>query len=182
MAMRSWLIWTAGFLAFPLGGIVGGSVDTPLAALIGGVLAGAVIGIGQSLASSGRLDWRRWVPATALGHGLGLLLGAVAVGFATSLGALALMGAVTGLVLGGAQALVLPARARHRLAWAAAIPALWALGWTVTTLVGVDVKAHYAVFGSTGAITFSALSGALLHLLVPVGTTIGVRTRIGDLA
>ena len=103
--------------------------------------------------------------------GLGLLLGASAVGFATSLADLAVMGALTGLVLGSAQALVLPARARYRGTWAAAIPVLWALGWTVTTLAGVDVDRQFSIFGAIGAITFSALSGVLLHGLVPVRTT-----------
>ena len=41
----------------------------------------------------------------------------------------AVMGALTGVILGPAQALALPARAIHRLTWAVALPALWALGW-----------------------------------------------------
>ena len=57
---------------------------------------------------------------------------------------------------------------RSRLVWAAAMPLLWALGWTVTTLIGVAVDQQFTVFGAAGAVTFSALSGALLHLLLPV--------------
>jgi hypothetical protein len=62
------------------------------------------------------------------------------------------------------------------------MPLLWSLGWTVTTLVGVDVEKQYTHFGITGALTFSALSGLLLHVLLPYrqtvdplaeGTTIG---------
>jgi hypothetical protein len=60
---------------------------------------------------------------------------------------------------------------RYRVAWAAAIPVLWALGWTLTTLAGVDVDKQYTIFGSAGAVTFSALSGALLHRLLPARTT-----------
>ena len=45
---------------------------------------------------------------------------------------------------------------------------LWALGWTVTTLVGVAVEEQFSVFGAAGAITFSALSGVLLNVLLPV--------------
>jgi hypothetical protein len=114
--------------------------------------------------------------------GLGLALGATAVGFGTSLADLAAMGAITGLVLGGAQALALPARTRYRLAWAAAIPALWALGWTVTTLSGIDVERQFSIFGASGAITFSALSGLLLHQLLPERAAAGARhaqTQIG---
>ena len=56
---RPWLIWTAGFLSFPIAGIAGaavaGRVDSPTAALVAGLVTGAVIGAGQSLASSRRL-------------------------------------------------------------------------------------------------------------------------------
>jgi hypothetical protein len=169
--LRTWLIWTAGFLAFPLAGLAGtavvGRVDSPVAALVGGTVAGLGIGLGQTLASRGRFDIRRWVPATGIGMGLGLLLGAVTVGYETSLPDLALMGALTGLVLGPAQALALPRGARWRWAWAAAMPVLWALGWTTTTLGGIAVDEQFTVFGAYGAITFSALSGLLLLLLLP---------------
>jgi len=169
--LRTWLIWTAGFLAFPLAGLAGtavvGRVDSPVAALVGGAVTGLGIGLGQTLASRGRLDIRRWVPATGIGMGLGLLLGAVVVGYQTSLPDLALMGALTGLVLGPAQAWALPRRTRMRWAWAAAMPALWALGWTTTTLGGIAVDEQFTVFGAYGAITFSALSGLLLLMLLP---------------
>ncbi|WP_426361915.1 hypothetical protein [Streptomyces sp. E-08] len=56
--------------------------------------------------------------------------------------------------------------------WAAALPALWAAGRTITTLAGVGVDARFTVFGATGAltfsaVTFSALSGVLLLRLLP---------------
>jgi hypothetical protein len=169
--LRTWLIWTAGFLAFPLAGLAGtavvGRVDSPLAALVGGAVAGLGIGLGQTLASRRRLDIRKWVPATGIGMGLGLLLGAVTVDYQTSLPDLALMGALTGLVLGPAQALALPRGTRLRWTWAAALPALWALGWTTTTLGGIAVDEQFTVYGAYGAITFSALSGLLLLHLLP---------------
>ncbi|HEV8165439.1 MAG TPA: hypothetical protein VGR74_13500 [Actinomycetota bacterium] len=169
--MRTWLFWTAGFLAFPLAGVAGGAivgrVDSPLSALTGGAVAGLVIGAGQALLSRRRLDPRRWVPASTVGMGLGLLLGAAAVGYRTSLADLALMGAITGLLLGAAQAAALPSRAHHRWVWAAAIPVLWALGWTTTTLGGIHVEEQFTVYGAYGAITFSALSGVLLQYLLP---------------
>ena len=169
--LRTWLIWTAGFLAFPLAGLAGtavvGRVDSPLAALVGGAVAGLGIGLGQTLASRRRLDIRKWVPATGIGMGLGLLLGAVTVDYQTSLPDLALMGALTGLVLGPAQALALPRGTRLRWVWAAAMPALWALGWTTTTLGGITVDEQFTVYGAYGAVTFSALSGLLLLRLLP---------------
>lgn len=168
--LRTWLIWTAGFLAFPIAGLAGtaagGRVDGPAAALIGGTVTGLVLGTGQALVSRHRLDARRWIPATGLGLGLGLLLGAGVVDYRTSLRDLAVMGALTGLLLGIAQTLALPARTRRRWAWAAALPALWALGWTVTTLGGIGVDAQFTTFGAYGAVTFSALSGVLLHWIL----------------
>lgn len=187
--VRTWLIWTAGSLAFPIAGLAGtavvGRVESPVAALIGGAVAGLVIGLGQALASRGRLDLRRWAPVTAIGMALGLLLGADTVGYGTSLADLVLMGALTGVVLGVAQALALPRRSRLRWVWAAALPVLWALGWTATTLGGISVEEQFTVFGAYGAVAFSALSGLLLHALLPyraaastdsAPTPIGART------
>ncbi|MFD0373011.1 hypothetical protein [Streptomyces sp. NPDC127114] len=180
-ALRAWIRWTAGFLAFPVAGLAGravaGPVDGPTSALVGGLVTGAVIGAGQALASSGRLRWPHWSAATAAGSGLGLLLGSALVGHRTDLGSLALMGAVEGVLLGVAQAAALPRRTAPRpWLWAVAMPALWAAGWTVTTLAGVGVDARFTVFGATGALTFSALSGVLLHGILPVAATTPTRT------
>ena len=154
---------SGGFLA----GVLSGPVDAPAAAAVGGALTGLVIGLGQWLAARRRLDAARWIPATTIGMSAGLLMGAAAVGYRTGLPDLALMGALTGLLLGVAQALALPARVRNRWMWAVAMPALWALGWAVSTLIGVDVEAQYTVFGSAGAIAVSALAGLLLQALLP---------------
>ncbi len=171
-SLRPWLLWTAGFLAFPLAGLAGtavaGRVDGPVAALVGGAVVGLVVGAAQALLSRGRLDVRTWTPATAIGMGLGLLVGAAAVGYRTSLADLVLMGALTGVLLGASQALALPRRTRGRWVWAAALPVLWALGWTATTVGGISVDEQFTVFGAYGAVTFSALSGLLLQVLLPV--------------
>ncbi|HYY80813.1 MAG TPA: hypothetical protein VFD04_16775, partial [Actinomycetes bacterium] len=111
------------------------------------------------------LDSRAWIPATAVAMGVGLLVGAWAVGYGTSLGELALMGAITGIPVGAAQAYLLRDRLANAWAWAAAVPLLWALDWTVTTAGGIDVDRQFAVFGAYGAITFMALSGVLLDRL-----------------
>lgn len=174
--MRTWLRWTAGFLAFPLAGVAGavcvGRVDSPAAALLGGAVTGLVIGAGQALVGRRRLEPRRWIPATTVGMGLGLLVGASAVGYRTGLADLALRGAVTGVALGVAQTLALPASTRTRWTWAPAVSVLWALGWVVTTLAMVAVDEQFTVFGASGALTFSALSGVVLHqLLRPAGLT-----------
>ena len=99
--------------------------------------------------------------------GAGLLLGAAVVDYRTSLADLALMGALTGIFLGPTQALALPRRTRLRWMWAVAMPALWALGWTATTLGQIHVEEQFTIYGAYGALTFSALSGLLLHRLLP---------------
>jgi hypothetical protein len=163
-----WLTWTAGFVAFPLAGLAGravaGRVDDPLAALVGGGVAGAVIGTGQWLASRREVgEPAPWIGASTGGIGVGLLAGAAIVNYETGLGDLALMGAITGVSLGAAQALVLAQRWPRAWAWGLAIPALWALGWIVSTAIGVDVERQYVVFGSAGAITVMASSGLLFE-------------------
>ena len=166
---KAWLLWTAGFLVFPIAGIlaeaVTGRINDASSALIGGMVAGAVIGTGQWLVARRLLDAQTWIPATALAMGIGLAVGAWVVGYGTSLGELALMGAITGIPLGAAQAYLLRDRLANAWVWAAAMPLLWALGWTVTTVGGIDVDQQFAVFGAYGAITFMALSGVLLDRL-----------------
>ena len=166
---KAWLLWTAGFLAFPIGGALAtgatGRVNDLGSAVIGGLVAGAVIGAGQWLVARRLLDPRTWIPATAVAMGIGLGVGAWAVGYGTSLGELALMGFITGIPLGAAQAYLLRDRLANAWLWAAAMPLLWALGWTVTTAGGIDVDRQFAVFGAYGAITFMALSGVLLDRL-----------------
>ena len=166
---KAWLLWTAGFVAFIIGGALAagvvGRIDDVGSALVGGMVAGAVIGAGQWLVARRLLDPQTWIPATAVAMGIGLAVGAWAVGYGTSLGELALMGFITGIPLGVAQAYLLRDRLANAWVWAAAVPLLWALGWTVTTVGGIDVDRQFAVFGAYGAITFMALSGVLLDRL-----------------
>jgi hypothetical protein len=166
---KAWLLWTAGFVAFIIGGAlataVTGRIDDFRSALVGGLIAGAVIGTGQWLVARRLLDPQTWIPATAVAMSIGLGVGAWAVGYGTSLGELALMGFITGIALGVAQAYLLRDRLANAWVWAAAMPLLWALGWTVTTAGGIDVDQQFAVFGLYGAITFMALSGVLLDRL-----------------
>jgi hypothetical protein len=76
----------------------------------------------------------RWAAA-------GLAAGAALVGYDTDLGALAMMGLVSGAALGTAQGLVLARQGRRVLAlpWALAMPVLFALGWSVASATGIGV-------------------------------------------
>src|SRR5829696_7862734 len=107
--------WVAVWLAFPVAGYigwtVGGRVDAVGAALVGGALTGAGISAVQWWAADGALGRPAgWIAASAVGFAVGLTAGAALVGYDTDLGALALMGLVTGAALGVAQGLALAAQ------------------------------------------------------------------------
>jgi hypothetical protein len=166
--------WALVALSFPIAGYIGwgiaGRVDEPLAAFLGGTLTGAGLGAAQWYAARDAFgDARAWIAASAGGYGLGLLAGAVIVGYETGLGSLVAMGAISGVALGGLQGLALVAQGRARLgaAWGLAMPALLALGWSASTAIGVDVDNQFTVFGAMGAIVFTILTGALLTRFSP---------------
>jgi hypothetical protein len=159
--------WLLTFAAFPLGSVaaraIAGPVDSTTSALVGGLVNGAIIGAAQGWALRPVLDaWRRWAVATAIGLMIGLAVAATAVDFGSSMSALAAQGALCGLAVGAAQAVVLKGSfGRLALAWPFALAGLWALGWTITTAVGVEVDDHFTVFGSSGAVTVTALTAVL---------------------
>src|SRR3954447_2273795 len=161
--------WVAVAPAFPLAALIGrafgGPVDAVGAALIGGALTGAGLAVVQWWAADGALGRAgAWIGAGGVGYGVGLAAGAALVGYDTGLGDLVVMGLVSGALLGAAQGLVLARQARRRLAvaWALAMPVLFALGWCTSTVIGVDVENQYTVFGAAGAVLFMLGSGVLL--------------------
>jgi len=162
------LRWLPTFLGFPLGGfaaeLIAGPVDGLGPAVLAGAITGAAIGAVQAwgMAPNGP-PARQWIAATTAGLGVGLALGSAAVGYGTGLGDLVVQGAICGLAIGAAQALTL--RGRAALLWAPALSALWALGWAVTTSIGVDVDTQWAVFGSSGALVVTAATAVLPVLL-----------------
>ena len=164
-----WIRWLLAFLGFPLAGLaaqaVVGGVNTPLQGLIGGVASGAVLGTVQWLALRGSLPISpRWILASTAGLGLGLALGVGVLGTETAGAALPLRGAVTGLLLGAAQAVVLRTVAPSlALRWLIAVPLGWALGWTVTRAAGVDLSPDFSTFGASGAVCFQVLTGLALR-------------------
>ena len=170
-------------LAFPVAGLIGraagGPVDELGAALLGGLLTGAALGAGEWLAAPSAFGraWA-WIAASGVGYGAGLAGGAALVGYGTELADLATMGAVSGLALGAAQGLALAAQGRKRLAvaWGAAMPALFALGWTTTTAAGISVEDQLTIFGATGAVVFMLLSGLLLARFAPDRTPDALQT------
>lgn len=168
--VRSLLLWSISFLAIPISGYLGtflvGRVNNVGSALIGGALVGAIVGFAQALASSRRLPRLAWTAATTIGASIGVAAGSLAIGYRTSLADLALGGLVTGVIVGTAQAVALPAGTRFRWLWLPVTAALWPLAWVVTTLAGVKVAEQFIVFGASGASVYTVLAGITLILLV----------------
>jgi hypothetical protein len=167
---RLWLWPVAIVVSLPVGGeiadLVVDGVDSMGAALVGGLIVGAVVGGAEWLALRQRVSWL-WVPATIVGIALGLVAGAAIVDYGVDRGDLALMGAVCGLAVGITQALVL---ARDRIPgawwWAVANPPAWALGWLVSSyVISRNIDERFPIFGASGAIVFGLLTWLLLDRL-----------------
>ena len=100
-----------------------------------GLVIGAGIGIAQGLVLRRQfapMGW--WVLVTAVGFGLGKLIGeAVAQGMPAAVGH-GLSGALIGASVGLAQWLVLRRRLPRAEAWVLASVAAWAVGWSVISV------------------------------------------------
>ena len=171
LTLRSAGAWMLTFAGFPLGGVaarlVAGPVDGPVAALVGGLVSGAVLGGVQAWGlGRHRPPAIAWVVATAVGLAVGLWIGAAAVDYGTGMSSLVTQGIVCGLAVGLAQAFVLLRRVGAvAFLWPLVLGAAWALGWAITTAVGVEVDEQFTVFGSSGALTVTALTLVLPALV-----------------
>jgi hypothetical protein len=160
--------WAVSIVGFPLGGLlaiqVASTTGGPLAAGIAGAIAGAVIGTAQWLALRPRVAaW--WIPVTAAAMGVGLAVGTLVTGSATTSIAFAVSGGIAGVLIGAAQGVLLGG-IRRPLIWAATTGAAWALGWLITTAVIVDQQRGYAVFGLSGALLVVVATGAVLRVML----------------
>jgi hypothetical protein len=172
--------WLPTFLAFPAGGLLTmatvGSLDGPVSGAVGGLIAGAVIGAAQWLALG---TTKRWIAYTAGAMSVGTALAAAVTGAGTELADLIVTGLIAGTAVGAAQGTILAAsaarspradRARSRglvAAWAAVTAASWALAWLVTyTVVGVNADQGFFVFGSSGALVATVITGLALRTRV----------------
>ena len=80
-----------------------------------------------------------------------------------------MIGAVTGLGIGTAQWWLLRGHVGGSLVWIPATAVTWALGWTVTTAIGVDSDDRWANPGLASAATVTVLLWAVLWLLARSG-------------
>ena len=170
-----WL-WAASFLGLPIGGYIAhlivGPVDATWVAVAAGAITGAIVGAGQWLALRRIGIDARWILATAFGLALGVAITYLIFGYETSIADLATLGAISGLAIGVAQFPLLaqgPLATAPRTAsvwWAPITAAAWAIGWTVSASIGIDVESRWAVFGASGAIVAAVITGLGLWMLV----------------
>jgi hypothetical protein len=169
-ARRTWLWPVAILVSFPIGGLIADlvvdGVDSVGAALVGGLIVGAIIGAAEWFALRQWVSWL-WIPATTAGMAVGLVAGAALVDYGIDRGDLVLMGAVNGVGVGVAQALVL---ARHRIPgafwWAVVNPPAWAIGWFVSSyVIARNIDERFAIFGASGVFAFGLLTWLLLAAL-----------------
>ena len=145
--------------------VVAGPVDAQVAAVLAGAIAGAVIGAAQWFALRRIGADVRWIAATTVGLALGLGVAFAVFGYGNSIADLAVLGAVSGLGIGLAQWWPMRELLPGSPLWVPATAAAWALGWTVTTAIGVDPDDRWAVPGLSGSTTLTVLLAAVLWLL-----------------
>jgi hypothetical protein len=172
--------WLPTFAAFPIGGWLAwgtvGSLDDPVSAAAGGLLAGAVIGAGQWLALRSYGISRRWVAYTAAAMAAGSAAAAATItGAGTELADVMLLGLVAGAAVGAAQSPLLGRGRRTAAAWTATTAASWSLGWLASAGV-IDTADGFYVFGASGALLVTALTGLLVRRVLaapaePAGAT-----------
>lgn len=167
---RIWAWPLAIVLGFPIGGylanLIAGPVDSIGAALAGGLIAGAVIGTAQWVALR-RLVPPIWILATSAGMAVGLTIGAGLVDYGITRVDLMLMGAVTGVVVGGLQAVLLRQQGiAGAVWWAVANPPTWAVAWWVSSyVISANIDERFTNFGASGCLVFALITGLLLEAL-----------------
>lgn len=169
--MRLWLYWLLTIASFPISGGAAFAIFGPVNGIARGALAGFVAGAGIGIAQWVGLRHlvpvtAGWILASSIGLSAGLALGFAALGTRTDAVALVLRGALTGAVLGLGQWVLLRQNVTRAALWIPAIALGWALGWTVTRAVGVDLAKGWTVFGLSGAAVFAALSALALAWLL----------------
>lgn len=148
--------WILLGLSFPIGGFIVflalGPVTSPVLALVGGFIAGIVIGAAEAFAF--RVPVVRWTVATAVGLGAGSLIAALV---APILGAGIVTTVVTALAAGivttAAQLLAKPPL--PRLVWLLVHTAGWVIAWLVSLVIAISTSQGFIIFGASGALVFT---------------------------
>lgn len=163
------LRWLPTFLAFPIGGLLAisllGSADDPLAAILGAGLAGLVIGLSQWLAL-GRAVGAAWAIGTAIAVAAGSAISWLLAGPPVSLVSAGITGAIAGVLVGAAQAWSMRRGRVVAMQWIATVAISWTGGWIITGLVIVDLDRGYPVFGASGALFATVITGVVLRRIM----------------
>jgi hypothetical protein len=168
---RFWVFWALAFLGFPIGGLLANVIVGPISSVvragIGGVIAGAALGLIQWLVLRGQIPlsfW--WIVATSVGMGLGQIISVAFLGSETSGDVLLWRAVITGVFIGAAQWILLREVSPLMWTWMIVIPVAWVIGWFITRSAGIDLDQKWVVFGSSGAIIFQLLTGVALFFLL----------------
>jgi len=166
------LPWIAAIIGFPIGGYLGHAIAGPAAtapaALLAGLVAGAIIGLGQALSIGLRgQPLAIWVGGTAAGLGIALAIVTAAIGQIETSTEAAALGVVSGVLIGAAQAAVfLRAGVSNAWLWIPVTAVAWGVGWLVTSGIGVALAAGWPVYGLSGALASQVITAVALWRLV----------------
>jgi hypothetical protein len=166
------LPWIAAIVGFPIGGYLGhaiaGPASTAPAAFLSGLVAGAVIGLGQAVAIGLRgRPLAIWSGGT--GVALAIALGTVtaAIGLIETQAEAVVLGVASGALIGAAQTIVLMrAGIANGLLWIPVTSLAWGIGWLVTSGIGVALEAGWPVYGLSGALASQLITAVALWRLV----------------
>jgi hypothetical protein len=106
--------------------------------------------------------------------------GGLLAGAGTALGDLMFTGLVAGAAVGAAQSALLAHTRLVAVGWTAVTAASWSSAWLVTwAVVGINADQGFYVFGSSGALVATLLSGLALRALHPAPRVAGLATAPG---
>jgi hypothetical protein len=166
------LPWIIAVIGFPIGGYlaqaIAGPAATVQAAILSGLIAGAIIGLAQGIAL-----WLRrqalvmWIAGTAVALAIALAAVTAAIGQIETSTEAIVLGAVSGLLIGAAQAaLLMRAGIANTWIWVVVTGAAWAVGWLITASVGVALAPGWPVYGASGALVSQIITAVALWRLV----------------
>jgi hypothetical protein len=167
------LPWIVAVIGFPIGGFlaqtIAGPAATVPAALLSGLIAGAVIGLAQGIALALRGQALvLWVAGTSVALAIALGIVTAAIGQIETTTEAIVLGVVSGVLIGGVQAaLLMRAGISNAWLWIAATAAAWAIGWLITASVGVALAPGWPVYGLSGAVVSQIITAIALWRLVP---------------
>jgi hypothetical protein len=167
-------LWIVAVVGFPIGGLLGqtmaGPAATVPAAILSGLIAGAIIGIAQALALGLRASALGiWVGGTAAALGIALAIVTAALGQIETSTEAIVLGIGSGVLIGAVQgAALMRAGIANAWLWVPATGLAWAVGWLITAgAVGVGLAPGWPVYGLSGAVVSQVITGVALWRLVP---------------